>query len=239
MSVPLGAATDQGALDALKLSQELLLKIQGEQQANESSTMDSPTRPSDARVASAVPLAVTATSGGGSQEGHAAAVSCPPTDTLVSELAVQASRLRGMSGNVKRLLQLAMGEVQGALQDTRESCGLATAETEHAASRMPVPQEKTAAAMGTQTEHIKSLDVVMEELRGSEATARALEAEKARLDVELGKAIDELEGVQEKLREKTAQVGTRFFETQAFSLLSTILREGSGDTKKPALISPD
>lgn len=178
--------------------------------------MDSPTKPSDARVASSVPLAVAAISGGGNQEGRAAAVSSPPTDTIVSELAVQASRLRGMSGNVKRLLQLAMGEVQGALQDTRESCGLATAGAEHAAGHVSLPQEKTVAAISTQTENIKSLDVVMEELRGSEATARALEAEKARLDVELGKAIDELAGVQEKLREKTSQVGARLFDTQVF-----------------------
>lgn len=153
------------------------------------------------------------------EDGNAAtAGGASLTDAHVRELATQASRMRGMSGNVQRLLQLAAGEVQGALEDTRESFGLATADTGrercgNSNSKVTAaPAVPVAAAVGTQTGHDSELgreriDDLLEELRGAEAATRALEADKARLDAELGRAVEEVAGAQRLLREKTAQVG--------------------------------
>lgn len=120
-----------------------------------------------------------------------------------------------MSGGVKRLLQLATGEVQGALEDTMESVGLAaTAADERTANGGGAPDPPavvTVTTVATQAgDH--GADGLVEELRAIEAVARALEREKARLDVELGKAVGELASVRELLRAKTAQVspGSRY-----------------------------
>ena len=121
------------------------------------------------------------------------------------ELAAQASRLRGMSGNVKRLLEIAAGEVQGALEDTRDSLGVA-------ASAVAGRAAAATAVVGTQTQQEgvgpskEEVDALEQQLRGAAESARALEAEKSRLGGELGTAVGELAKVQGLLREKAAEV---------------------------------
>lgn len=111
-----------------------------------------------------------------------------------------------MSGNVKRLLEIAAGEVQGALEDTRDSLGVA------AAAASPPTPAPTTAAVGTQTQQEsggptrEGMDALEEQLRDATAAARALEVEKSRLGGELGTAVGELAKVQGLLREKTAEV---------------------------------
>lgn len=122
----------------------------------------------------------------------------PSPDAHVHELASQASKLRGMSGDLKRLLQVAAGEVQGALEDTRDSLGVAVAAA-------------TATAVGTQTAGgviptKDNVDALEEELCGVKAAARELETQKLRLDDELGGALEELAKIQGLLRDKTAEV---------------------------------
>lgn len=232
---PVTSPCQQGALDALKLSQELLVRIHGQRQGHGGSA-DSPAAPVfDAHAATS-----TQSSGPRIRTGdllssrerppEAAArtaatekvqLSTTPslsTDIHVHELTAEAAKLRGMSDNVKRLLQLAVGEVQGALDGTRESFGLATADDGHHRSDATDPQLRTgvasatANAVGTQTGddvvHTREgVDILVEKLREGEAAARALEAENSRLEAELGKALGELASVQELLRDKAAQVG--------------------------------
>ncbi|CAM9948242.1 unnamed protein product, partial [Ectocarpus sp. 12 AP-2014] len=87
-----------------------------------------------------------------------------------------------MSGNVKRLLQLAAGEVQGALEDTRDSLGVAGA---------------TAATVGTQTAQgldgptREEVECLEQQVVRMKAEAQALEAEKSRLSDELSAAVGE------------------------------------------------
>ncbi len=220
--------TPQGALEALKLSQELLLRIHRQRQGHDkdAAVPVADSRPQDTAAPSqptaAEPdqdhlqpdaIAAGGVGGPGAPGGAAAAAAAregersggSPTDAHVHELAAQASKLRGMSGNLKRLLEATAGEVQGALEDTRDSLGVAAAAAATAAAATAT------AAAGTQTEGDlsftrESVDALEEELRRATAAAGALEAEKSRLDGELGKAAGELSKVQGLLREKTAEV---------------------------------
>lgn len=210
----------QGALEALKLSQELLLRIHRQRQGhhhgtdtnNGSATASDPNNATaavtQAQLRQRVPATATATAAAAAtaeeeeQRPGVEARASSSTDAHVHELAAQASKLRGMSGNVKRLLEIAAGEVQGALEDTRDSLGVAAAATATAAT----------AVAGTQTQqesvgHTKEeVDALEQKLRDATAAARALEAEKSRLDGELGTAVGELAKVRGLLREKTAEV---------------------------------
>lgn len=103
-----------------------------------------------------------------------------------------------MSRDLKRLLQVAAGEVQGALEDTRDSLGVAAAAA-------------TATAVGTQTGGAvaatrESVDALEEKLREVKRTAGELETERSRLGGELDEALGELSRVQGLLRDKTAEV---------------------------------
>ena len=111
-----------------------------------------------------------------------------------------------MSSNVKRLLQLAAGEVLGALEDTRGSLGAATSTADHARGVLPAVPGGKAAAGDPVAPNGAGLDLLTEQLRGANAVARALEADKLRLDDELKKVVAQLAECQEHLRDKTAQV---------------------------------
>lgn len=201
----------QGALDALKLSQELLLKLHRRSPSDgETNTINSPDDSAFSQPSNSIPASETprgkATENDGSDAAH------------VQELAAQTSRLRRMSSGVKRLLLLATGEVQGALEDTMESVGLAaTAADERTANGGGIPDPPALATVATVATVATQVgghgaDSLVEELRTIEAVARALEREKARLDVELGKAAGELASVRDLLTAKTAQVwpGSRY-----------------------------
>lgn len=127
-------------------------------------------------------------------------------DAHVYELTAQASRLRDMSGNVKRLLQLAAGEVLGALEDTRDSFGAATPAAGHTRGAPAPPRGGEAAAENPAAPTRESLDVLMEQLREANAVARALEADKSRMGDELSKAVAKLAKAEGHLRDKAAQV---------------------------------
>lgn len=204
------------------MSQELLLRIHRQRQGHDTGADSVPAaasnpqnttaaaaqarpRPGAAAAATATATA-TATVEEGEGQRPAAGGGASSTDAHVHELAAQASKLRGMSGNVKRLLEIAAGEVQGALEDTRDSLGVAAA----AAATATAP----ATAVGAQKQESvgpmkESVDALEEELRDSTAAARALEAEKSRLGRELGTAVGELAKVQGLLREKAAEVRLR------------------------------
>eukprot|EP00903_Cladosiphon_okamuranus_P008266 g7956.t1 len=208
----------QGALEALKLSQELLLRIHRQRQGQHhgTDTNDAPATASDpnnttaaatqAQLRQRAPALAPAPAPAAEEEEErrpGVEARASSTDAHVHELAAQASKLRGLSGNVKRLLEIAAGEVQGALEDTRDSLGVAAAATAATAT----------AAVGTQTHRESAsagptkeeVDALEEQLRDATAAARALEVEKARLDGELGTAVGELSRVQGLLREKTAE----------------------------------
>lgn len=150
----------------------------------------------DGTVGSAAPGGTAAAEREGARPDGTETTSSP--DAHVHELASQASKLRGMSGDLKRLLQVAAGEVQGALEDTRDSLGVAAGAA-------------TATAVGTQTgggviPTRDNVDALEEELCGVKVAARELETEKSRLDRELREALGELAEVQGLLRDKTAEV---------------------------------
>lgn len=234
------SARYQGALDALKLSQKLLLEFHAQRQCADGNTRSPAAAAalSDADPAistqqarelgshdhvsrdSPGALQESATPGSEAEQRQAAsaaeavALTAPPlpTDDHVHELTAQASRLHGMSDNVKRLLQMAAGEVQSALEDTREAFGLAPADDGHqrdvVSGGLPVVASATA---GTQTRvdvvsAQQSADAVAEDVRRMEAASHAPEIEKARLDLELEKVVGELAHTQNLLRHKTAQV---------------------------------
>lgn len=111
-----------------------------------------------------------------------------------------------MSGNVKRLLQLAAGEVLGALEDTRDSFGAATPAAGHTRGAPAPPRGGEAAAENPAAPTRESLDVLMEQLREANAVARALEADKSRMGDELSKAVAKLAKAEGHLRDKAAQV---------------------------------
>lgn len=212
----------QGALDALKLSQELLLRIHRKRQSRDGNSDSSAAPPRGCKDASAPPTTLhsRANPAQGSRErppGAAAAAAPAPeesqptsasssADAHVYELTAQASRLRDMSGNVKRLLQLAAGEVLGALEDTRDSFGAATPAAGHMRGTLAAPQGGEAAAGDPASPRRENVDLLMEQLREANAMARSLEAEKARVGDELGKAVAQLAKAQEQLRDKAAQV---------------------------------
>ncbi|CAN0527810.1 unnamed protein product, partial [Ectocarpus sp. 12 AP-2014] len=209
----------KGALEALKLSQELLLRIHRQRQnnavADPSDTATPATHPAAApapkhhhqpdaatqeshpgateETPSAAPADLAAAAG---ERPTSAATSSLSTDAHVHELAAQASKLRGMSGNVKRLLQLAAGEVQGALEDTRDSLGVAGA---------------TAATVGTQTAQgldgptREEVECLEQQVVRMKAEAQALEAEKSRLSDELSAAVGELTKIQGLLGDKMSE----------------------------------
>lgn len=217
----------QGALEALKLSQELLLRIhrqrQGHRHGTDSNNVpETASTPQDTTAAAAtatqaqprqgataIATATTAAATPAQEEGQRPGAGARPssTDAHVHELAAQASKLRGMSGNVKRLLEIAAGEVQGALEDTRDSLGVAASASTAAAAATKV--------VGTQTQEESvgrtkaEVDALERQLCDATAAARALEVEKSRLDGELGTAAGELAKFQELLREKTAEVRCR------------------------------
>lgn len=154
-----------------------------------------------------------------------------PSSTQVHELTVQASRLRDMSRSVKSLLQLATGEVEGALEATSNSV-----EVPHTSSSSPfqgatvptsasvVPTAAAAAGMveagsrrekataTTQTEDgvwwggREVLDRLKEELGMAKTTTEILQQENARLEQELDRATAQLGEAGEMLDSKTAQV---------------------------------
>ncbi|CAM9412797.1 unnamed protein product, partial [Ectocarpus sp. 6 AP-2014] len=209
----------KGALEALKLSQELLLRIHRQRQnnavADPTDTATPATHPAAApapkhhhqpdaatqeshpgateETPSAAPAELAATAG---ERPTSAATSSLSTDAHVHELAAQASKLRGMSGNVKRLLQLAAGEVQGALEDTRDSLGVAGA---------------TAATVGTQTAEgldgptREEVECLEQQVVRMKAEAQAREADKSRLSGELSAAVGELTKVQGLLEDKMSE----------------------------------
>lgn len=213
-------------MDALKLSQALLLRIHEQSQRYGSTggipktskntptgTSPQPTKSKnyvgDARALSGMLLEASSLSAAAG-EGQSA-IASSATDAHVHELMAQASRLRGVSSNVKRLLQLAAGEVQGVLEDTRESFGLAT--TVDGKNKSSSDPQVGTLSMGTQTEDDPSgktrVEVLMEELRGAGAAVKALEAEKIRVETKLSQSAVELAKVQELLRGRTAQVCVR------------------------------
>ena len=120
-----------------------------------------------------------------------------------------------MSGNVKRLLQLAAGEVLGALEDTRDSFGAATPASGHPREALAPSQGWEAGAGDPAAPRRENVDILTEQLREANSVARALEADKARTDDQLGKAVAQLAEAQEHLRDKAAQVGfvRDFFST--------------------------
>lgn len=217
--MPFLAFCRQGALEALKLSQELLLRIHRQRQGhggnadNVPAAVSSPQDTTSATTAQAHPrpdatAAAVAAAAAEEEEGQQATAGAPSsTDAHVHELAAQASKLRGMSGNVKRLLEIAAGEVQGALEDTRDSLGVAAAAAATAAAAAATEVgTQTQESVGPTKERVGALE---ERLREATAAARALEVEKSRLDGELGAAAGELAKVQGLLREKTAEVRSR------------------------------
>lgn len=210
----------QGALDALKLSQELLLRIHRKRQSRDGNSDSSAAPPRGCKEASAPPTTLhsRANPAQGSRKRPPGAAAAPapeesqPTsasssaDAHVHELTAQASRLRDMSGNVKRLLHLAAGEVLGALEDTRDTFGVATPAAGHTRGALAAPQGGEATAGDPASPRGENVDLLMEQLREANAVARSLEAEKARVGDELGKAVAQLAKAQEQLRDKAAQV---------------------------------
>ncbi|CAM9394029.1 unnamed protein product, partial [Sphacelaria rigidula] len=191
----------QGALEALKLSQALLLRIQRDRGLDGGGGLSREAQPLSteshrttattvAESASAFPIAATMSA------PPVQAKTDLPSSTQVHELTVQASRLRDMSRSVKSLLQLATGEVEGALEATSNSAG----------SR----REKATAT--TQTENgvwwggREVLDKLKEELGMAKTTTEILQQENARLEQELDRATAQLGEVGEMLDSKTAQV---------------------------------
>ncbi|CAM9440994.1 unnamed protein product [Laminaria digitata] len=210
----------QGALDALKLSQELLLRIHRKRQSRDGNSDSSAAPPRTCKEAPTPPTTLhnRANPTQGSRErppGAPTVAAAPeesqpattssPADAHVYELTTQASRLRDMSGNVKRLLQLAAGEVLGALEDTRDSFGAAALTAGHTVGAAAPPQGGEAAAGDPAAPRRENLDLLMEQLREAKAVARALEADKMRMDDELGKAMAQLTKAQGHLRDKAAQ----------------------------------
>lgn len=110
-----------------------------------------------------------------------------------------------MSGNVKRLLQLAAGEVLGALEDTRDSFGAATPAAGNTRGTLAPSQGWEAGAGDPAALRRENVDLT-EQLREANSVARALEADKARTDDQLGKAVAQLAEAQGHLRDKAAQV---------------------------------
>lgn len=216
----------QGALDALKMAQALLLRIQGDRRRADGTIAASSSASQRSRQTSH-PLPTAGLPhqkrGDGNdspreeqKESSPRASTTTIADVHVHELAAQASRLRDMSRSVKGLLQLATGEVQGAL-DSTVGLGLTSGNGQQDRSIVPPPAPVAAAApvvvasmASTQTgEDVPGnggLETVVEELQVAETAARALQTEKTRLDVELGKVTANLGELQAMLRAKTEQV---------------------------------
>lgn len=202
------------------MSQELLLRIQRDRELDAGCSPDgqlpscgnSPRTTPAIVPANAFPAAVAAAEAPGlSSSTAAAAPATNDADAHVHELTLQASRLRDMSRSVKGLLQLATGEVEGALEATGNT-EIHSSSRFHGAVPPPVETDRDVRVVTTttQTEGVlvgrEVVDGLKEELRVADGATKAIQREKARLDEELHRTAVQLAEIREALSNKTAQV---------------------------------
>lgn len=225
----------QSAVEALKMSQALLLRVYGDRRDrnNLSGPGDPPVK--EARNAGHPSAAKALVRGAPSVLNASEQPSSPPppiatgsgveapSNAHVQELTVQATKLRDMTRSVKGLLELATSSVEGGLDgrvDGKSSVGLGgqrsapgRSSTEGGAVAEKARGAVAVVAAATQTEgggegrdEMRLNQAVLERLRAAEAAAQAFGEEKTRLDAELENTSAELRRLQELLRTKTAQV---------------------------------
>lgn len=204
----------QGAVDTLKMSQELLLRVCGKERDREScGEAGSPSssgenRPSESAHGKPDGRSPTSTSGpAASPNAH------------VHELDAQATRLRGMTQSVRGLLRSMPERDQGEVEDgsrpvpgrgpKREVPCVPPVEAvvgdgTGGGRGSAVPAAKQAEGDGRECKH---LDAALGELRIAEGKVEGLQAEEARLNAEIERASTELSRVQELLNAKAKQVG--------------------------------